>query len=183
MIMLNDRTEFLQECGKILPVNHTGVEIGVLKGDFSKMIIENLNPKTLWLIDAFDNGGQKYSDGLSTAYSTIGDYYNLIERFKSYIEAWQVFPQRNYSFDVVKYLADDVFDFIYHDASHLYEDIKRDLIDWLPKLKVKGLMCGHDYIEYKDFGVMQAVDEFCKEYNFEMIIFNKNGGDYALRAL
>jgi hypothetical protein len=42
-------------------------------------------------------------------------------------------------------------------------------------------MAGHDYFTYDNFGVIQAVDEFVKEHNFEMIIFNNAGFDWALK--
>jgi hypothetical protein len=63
----------------------------------------------------------------------------------------------------------------------LYDDLKSDLKDWQPKLKLDGFMCGHDYIEHEDFGVINAVDEFCETSDFEMFLLNKNGGDYALK--
>lgn len=183
MKTVNDREQFLIEVNHQLPEKAASVELGVLHGDFSKMILEIINPRSLWLIDPFNNGGKKYNDGLNTAYSTIGDYHNIVERFKEELIAWKLHIQRCYSFEAVKTLMDGIFDFIYHDASHLYGDIKRDLKEWLPKLKASGLMCGHDYINFQDFGVIQAVDEFCAEHNFEMIILNENGGDYALKKI
>jgi len=42
-------------------------------------------------------------------------------------------------------------------------------------------MCGHDYTDAYGFGVVKAVDEFCKEHDFEMIILNNNGFDWALK--
>ena len=42
-------------------------------------------------------------------------------------------------------------------------------------------MCGHDYFNHSNFGVIQAVDEFCEEHEFEMIILNKPGWDWCLR--
>jgi len=80
----------------------------------------------------------------------------------------------------VQLFPDLYFDFVYHDASHIYEDVIRDLVQWEKKVKVNGFICGHDYIQHEDFGVIDAVDKFCDLYNYEMIIFNKNGGDYAL---
>ena len=42
-------------------------------------------------------------------------------------------------------------------------------------------MCGHDYTGNYSDHVIKAVDEFMVEHNFEMIILNENGGDFALR--
>jgi hypothetical protein len=38
-------------------------------------------------------------------------------------------------------------------------------------------MAGHDYVKYSNFGVIQAVDEFCEEHGYEMIILNNNEFD------
>jgi len=40
----------------------------------------------------------------------------------------------------------DSLDFIYVDARHDYCGVKEDLINWWPKLKKHGIMCGHDYM-------------------------------------
>ena len=38
-----------------------------------------------------------------------------------------------------------VYDFIYIDASHEYEDVLNDLKMFLPKLKSNGIIAGHDW--------------------------------------
>jgi len=50
------------------------------------------------------------------------------------------------------------FDFVYLDAAHDYENVKKDIKNWLPKIKHKGIICGHDYTLIPT--VKQAVDEF-----------------------
>lgn len=184
MITVNDREDFLRSVKYYLPDKPGAAEIGVLHGGFSNSILKIIIPSFLTLIDPFERGDSTYSEGLGflpSAYSTDEDYENVCKRFATEIKGNRVCVDRRYSYETLADYYDGSFDFIYHDASHLYEDIKRDLNYWLPKLNPGGLMCGHDYIEHESFGVMQAVDEFCKEHNFEMIIFNTNGGDYALR--
>ena len=105
----------------------------------------------------------------------------ITKRFNEEIGSGQVKVNRKYSYDAVKDYPDNYFNFLYIDASHLYKDVKKDLNDWLPKLKEGGLMCLHDYVNIQNFGVIQAVDEWCVEQNFKMIIFNKDGGDCALK--
>jgi hypothetical protein len=181
MIIVNDRIEFLREVKKLLRDVWAAVEIGVLDGDFSQQIYSELNPAKLFLIDPFNSGGEKYGKELSfvnTAYSSQDNYSRVKKRFETY---YGVIIERKFSYDAVKEYENGLFDFIYHDASHLYADTKRDLNDWLPKLALGGLICGHDLINFDTFGVIKAVDEFCTEHGFEMIIINKNGGDYALR--
>lgn len=161
------------------------VEIGVLKGDFSRMILDIICPKHLVLIDPFTTSEKSLYgnelNNLPTSYSDEKDYAEVLNRFSKEVVSGQIITSPKYSYESVSDWPDSFFDIVYHDASHKYEDIKRDLNDWLPKLKPQGLMCGHDYIEHEGFGVIQAVDEFCKEHGFEMILLNTDGGDYALK--
>lgn len=56
------------------------------------------------------------------------------------------------------YYPDRYFDAVFIDADHSYENVKRDIHAWQPKMKRGGgILCGHDYDEP---GVKQAVNEF-----------------------
>jgi hypothetical protein len=51
-------------------------------------------------------------------------------------------------------------DFAYLDGDHSHDGVRQDLALWYPKVRVGGVIGGHDYGN-KDFpGVRQAVDEF-----------------------
>ena len=53
--------------------------------------------------------------------------------------------------------TDQSLDFVFIDANHSYEHVKADIEAWKPKMKVGGMLSGHDYGE--PCGVKQAVDE------------------------
>lgn len=181
MITVKNRNEFLRQCASYLPRRCNAVELGVLNGDFSEMILKILNPDKLFLVDPFEVGSETYSEAMNElpiAYSTKNDFEIVDKRFGN---NRRVFIRVNYSYDAIGEFNNKYFDFIYHDASHLFEDVYRDLTWWIYKLNDDGLMCGHDYIYHESFGVINAVNRFCREHNFEMIIYNENGGDYALK--
>ena len=182
------RTEYLNEVLNLLPQNPTCVEIGVEKGHFSKLILEVLNPGKLFLVDPWHvghdiNEQETYGDilyNLPTAYSTEDDYKDIHNQFYNEIKNNQVIVRPDFSYNVVNDFPDNYFDFIYIDSCHLYNAVKADLNMFLPKLKEGGLMSGHDYMVFDNFGVIEAVDEFCVEHNFEMIILNNEGFDWTL---
>lgn len=62
------------------------------------------------------------------------------------------------SLDAAFEFADGSLDFVFLDARHTFEDVRRDLAAWWPKLRPGGLFAGHDYVHSP--GVRAAVDAF-----------------------
>lgn len=75
--------------------------------------------------------------------------------------------------DYVLQVPDESIDFLFIDGDHRYSQVKKDLDNWLPKMKPNGIICGHDYngTEYNEefievdavkqvhHGVIKAVNE------------------------
>lgn len=53
-----------------------------------------------------------------------------------------------------------MFDAVYIDAVHQYEDVKQDIAAWLPRVRKGGFIGGHDYISAMWPGVCRAVNEW-----------------------
>jgi hypothetical protein len=186
--------EYLTSLGLI----NKGVEVGVFKGDFSKEILSKW-PGTLYMVDPWRPLGDEYIDSSnhknhSTAYSeTMGSIGGFEDR---------AIMVRALSEQAVDLFEDDSLDFVYLDGNHAYDFIKQDIELWYPKVKKGGLVAGHDYLGMdwyggttflangKDkhiysnngsgpmkyagiFGVNPAVDEFCKDNNYEVNLNNE----------
>lgn len=68
--------------------------------------------------------------------------------------------------EAAKLISPKSIDFIFLDASHSYEDVKRDIRIWTKK--ARKLICGHDYDGKGDkigWGVSRAVNEIFGEKN------------------
>ena len=66
-------------------------------------------------------------------------------------------PVRKPSVEAAKDFADGSVDIVYIDANHTYEEVKKDIEAWLPKVKKGGIISGHDYGGWE--GVTRAVNE------------------------
>jgi predicted O-methyltransferase YrrM len=53
--------------------------------------------------------------------------------------------------------------FIFIDGGHSYETVKQDIRDWLPKIKVTGVVAFHDMFTPHISGVVKAVSEWWLE--------------------
>lgn len=136
-----------------------GVELGVAEGKYSERILQNCIIDHWYSIDmwAGDRGHdvKQYKSALSRLlpYKEI----NTVLRMK-FDEALDLFP-------------DQFFDVIYIDGyAHTGQESGKTLKDWWPKLKDGGLFSGDDYTSSWPATLAQ-VDQFSKEYNTEIKIF------------
>ncbi len=137
------------------------VEVGAWKGkSTSFMGVEIANSGKKIKFDCIDNWqGSKNRDELQQNDSDVKKG-TLFEVFKKNITpvAGFVKPIVGDRTASASLYADKSLDFIYIDAAHDYESVKRDILAWLPKLKDDGLMTGDDFNEAWP-GVMKAVQE------------------------
>lgn len=133
-----------------------GAEIGVERGNFSRLILSQWRG-SLHCVDMWEHEG---------IYATACD--SLIPEKRSNMI-------RGASVDVAKTFADGALDFVYIDADHDYEHCKQDIEAWFPKVRHGGLVAGHDFLDWTkeqgavvNFGVKQAVTEFCVKHGYQM---------------
>ncbi len=53
---------------------------------------------------------------------------------------------RNLTTAAATLIPDDFLDFVYIDARHDYCGCMEDMVTWWPKLKLGGIMSGHDFV-------------------------------------
>jgi predicted O-methyltransferase YrrM len=150
---------------KKFPSGSRFVEVGSWKGKSSAyMAVEIANSNKdieFYCIDTWE--GSVEHEGMKE----LPQLYNIfLDNMKSVEEYY--FPLKIYSLDACKKFKDNSLDFVFLDASHEYEDIKKDIKAWLPKIKSGGILAGHDYYnEGTDWfpGVKQAVNEMLDEFD------------------
>jgi len=68
-----------------------------------------------------------------------------------------------YSVEIAAVFPDGTFDVVFIDGDHAYQAVVADIVNWMPKLKPKGLLCGHDFTN--KCGVEPAVRELCPGFS------------------
>ena len=133
-----------------------GAEIGVAQGHHSLILCENIPGLHLYAVDVW----QPY-DGYFEYQDRITRYY---QEARQKLVGYNVTFVEKYSMDAVKEFADGSLDFVYIDGAHDFRNVVDDLCEWSRKVKIGGIVYGHDYkrrhnvyvIEVKD-----AVQAFC----------------------
>lgn len=157
--VLADRQELL----KSLPQGGIVAELGVDQGEYSELIYKINKPKKLHLIDAW--GSSRYNKQKQEQVET---------RFADQLGRKEVEINLGLSTEVVNKFDDEYFDWMYIDTDHSYKVTKQELELWYPKVKQGGIIAGHDFIIGNwngmiRYGVIEAVQEFCIKYNWEMV--------------
>jgi hypothetical protein len=134
-------------------------EVGVLTGDFSQILLKECSPNKLHLIDK----------DLHT--------HKIHQRFSSQIKSGKVELHEGLSWRILKNFKNQYFDFIYIDADHSYEGVKKDIMVAKQKIQRDGYLIFNDYtywspVECIPYGVIRAVNELCLEEEWQIVFFS-----------
>jgi predicted O-methyltransferase YrrM len=161
----------------------------VFKGEFAETILMRW-PGRLILVDAWRHMAD-YLDSWNVddraAEQNLAETRQRLARFGDRAEIW-----RMESGEAAARVPDGSLDFVYIDANHSYEAVKRDLRLWYPKVRGDGLMSGHDYFdaradkdlepdyatmdyriptsELTSYGARSAVDQFAKRHGYKVAV-------------
>lgn len=138
----------------------TFVEVGVYLGENAAHVIDNLQIEKTWLIDTWGENGFFVSE-MVTLEDGNRIYKEVQELFKPEISQGKVEILRMDNREAAAQLPNDL-DLVYIDANHTYEEVKKDMEAWYPKVRKGGILSGDDYHYYD--GVVKAVDEFVNNH-------------------
>lgn len=150
-------TDMLRELKNLKGDNTTMIEIGSHMGESTMLFASSNIFNKIYTIDPHD-GVEEFNERENITWGEVINEYELNTRYFDNIELIS-----DYSYNVVDRFDDNSIDFIYIDGRHDYESVKRDLKLYLPKLKVNGIVGGHDYSEKQWPDVYKAVNEVMGE--------------------
>lgn len=155
----NDLARLFQEEGFT-----QGAEIGVWGGEFSEVLCQ-LNPALhLLCIDPW------------VAYPSYQDLRRPQALPQKYLEAearlapYGCLIRREFSKDAAPTVPEGSLDFVFIDGNHAFSAVREDLALWCPRVRVGGVVAGHDYYDFHDrphyartIQVIPAVNTFVAE--------------------
>lgn len=152
----------------------TGAEIGVYLGGNARDIFNNVPHLRMHLVEDLSemhnrNDGQDWVPHLGECLKGLDES----------LFTWHVKTSAEASREV----KDGSLEFCYIDANHSYEYVMQDCRLWWPKVKIGGLLCGHDFLiefmnekKFQSTQVKDAVEQFSRDMNLE-VHHNQNVDD------
>jgi hypothetical protein len=154
----------------LLPREAVCAEVGTYRGDFAAAILRASNPKQLYLVDSWEHRSEEKYEGASYGGHALAGqqgmdamYEGVVARFRAEIDSGAIVIKRARSLEAAASFPDESLDWVYIDADHSYEGVKRDLDAYYSKVKPGGFIAGDDYGQgdkWFGHGVTRAVDEF-----------------------
>lgn len=123
-----------------------GAEIGVYQGKFSKLMFKTIPGLKMKCVDLWE---EHYDDAKKRLSGYDAELIKMCSEKAS------------------ETVANGSLDFVYIDAGHDFDNVAIDIIKWAPKVRVGGIVSGHDYHHNYQYGVMEAVDSYTKCHNIK----------------
>jgi len=136
----------------------TGAEIGVRKGWYSWRLCRNIPNLKLKCVDPWLAFRRNSQDKM--------DYY--FEYAKKLLAPYDAEIIKKTSEEAAKDVSDGSLDFVFIDAMHEYDSVLQDITLWTPKVRVGGIVSGHDYSKPNRYnGVVGAVKEYTMSHGID----------------
>ena len=135
-----------------------GAEIGVCKGGHALQLFKIIPGLHLYCIDPWTKYSVRNSQKMQDE-----NYKTTCVRLKD----------RNASIltktstQALADIEDGALDFIYIDGLHTFDAVMGDLINWAPKVKIGGMIAGHDYYAFYRSGVIEAVNAYTRAHGVD----------------
>lgn len=135
----------------------TGAEIGVRWGEYSKVLCESIPDLKLYCVDPY----LPYM-GRRPSQARMDHYFQYAQNLLAPYNATFI---RKTSMDALADVPDGSLDFVYIDAMHFFDYVMMDIICWSKKVKVGGIVSGHDYFRMDQCGVIEATHAYTNAHH------------------
>ena len=143
-----------------------GAEIGVEQGQYSEVLCKSNPEAKLYSIDEWQRY-KKYRDHVDQ--NKLNMFY---ERTRERLSPYNCEIIKGFSMDVVKQFEDESLDFVYIDSNHCFESVTEDVSAWSKKVRMGGIVSGHDYKKYAKpalIHVAEVIDAYTECYSIRPV--------------
>ena len=119
-----------------------GAEIGVSTGRYSKCLSRAIPGLKLYCVDpwlAYDEYVETHGE---SGQATLNGCY---EQAKARLAPYNCEFIKATSMEASKQIPDGSLDFVFIDGNHSFEFVINDIVTWSKKVRVGGIVSGHDY--------------------------------------
>lgn len=141
-----------------------GAEIGVLMGQFSEVLCRNIPGLKLTCVDPW----LPYSN-----WPKPGRMERFFENAKKRLNGYDVEFLRMTSLEGAKRIKDESLDFCYIDALHDFDSVIQDIIAWVPKVRMGGVVAGHDFGPGPRVAVAEAVTAYAHAHGISNLYLTR----------
>jgi len=147
-----------------------GAEIGVADGRYSEILCKENPDLKLICIDPW----APYDKSWRTQGTQDKAFNEAVEKLKSY----NATVIRKTSVEASLDVNDGSLDFVFIDGSHIFDHVMTDIILWARKVKKGGIVALHDYMHFKNSGVIEAVNKYCEIHKIKINLINRNNKNH-----
>lgn len=140
--------------------NPVGLEIGTAEGFTTEYLLETIPDLQLFGVDPY----VEYIDWDGNMPQAEANYKSIQAIAEKYGERYNHFTTT--SDRALTHFDDETLDFVFVDGLHTYDQVKKDIANYYPKIKKGGFIIGHDFARIQD--VNKAVTEFAKKIDKEI---------------
>jgi len=156
-----DEAIAMQSLVKGLPPGARVAELGSFQGRSSVVIASVLPPDgILYCVDHFEGSPEHKGGDFKLEYLGV----NFINNIKKFQVDDQIRVLIMDTLEASERFVGEFFHLVFIDAAHDYEGVKADILQWYPKIKMKGFLICHDYCTGWQ-GVIDAISELQLEGN------------------
>ncbi len=141
------------------------VEVGSWKGRSTTCICSGNKDAKVFAVDTWAGSSDErdLTNSLAKKEDIYQTFLNNTKQFSN------LTPIRKSSVEAAKDFEDGSVDWIFVDAGHTYLEVKEDVLTWLPKLKIGGIMSGHDFEPSVWMEVCRAVNEIFHDRKINVV--------------
>ncbi|WP_422000387.1 class I SAM-dependent methyltransferase [Reyranella sp.] len=162
-------------------------EIGVWRGDFSKTLLETLQPSRFFAFDIFTGHLETDWNGMTGA--ELFDGLTHRQFYEREIAPWRdrTTVVEGSSLDTLKAHGDHSFDLVYIDGNHHYDFVKADAELATKMVKADGVLVFNDYMlidhNHANYGIVPVVNDMAVNQGWHVVGFALHHGLYCDIAL